>query len=70
MSGVNQLVIDKFLHLISDIVHPFNPCHLILSFTLFCDFFLFCQLLNQLKKYSFCLGVNLNQMVVQFAAEK
>ncbi len=67
---LNQAFINDFLGLVPDIVHPANPLHLIFCFKLFCDTLLLCQLLNQLGKHSFCLGVNLSKMVIQLAAEK
>ena len=70
MSGVNQLIIDNILRSLSSVVHPSDPFHLIFSFEFLCNTLLLCQLLNRLGKHSLCLGVNLNQMVIQLASEK
>ena len=68
--SVNQVIVNDFCDLISDIVHFSNPLHLIFCFELFSNTFLLRKLFNELVKHFVCFLINICKIRREFAARQ
>lgn len=68
--GVNYIEVYNFGSSLTNIIHPTNPLHLIISFEFFGYTLTLCHLLYKPRKHFFSLLVEACKVSVQFAACK
>ena len=67
-SIIDYIVINDLCGSAADIIHPTNPCHLIIYFKFFGHALTLCHLLYEPRKHFFCLLIEVCKVSVQFAS--